>query len=100
MTSPLAASAPPTLSGNPDTSQHGAARARQAPTEVDAAERARALRLEAAQRALAEARERHAAARVAERALTKAQRGERNGRGGLDPVRYGDWEVKGLATDF
>jgi hypothetical protein len=25
---------------------------------------------------------------------------ELNGRGGLDPVRYGDWEVKGLATDF
>jgi hypothetical protein len=25
---------------------------------------------------------------------------EINGRGGLDPVRYGDWEVKGLASDF
>lgn len=25
---------------------------------------------------------------------------EINGRGGLDPVRYDDWEVKGLATDF
>lgn len=22
------------------------------------------------------------------------------GRGGQEPVRYGDWEVKGLATDF
>lgn len=22
------------------------------------------------------------------------------GRGGLDPVRYGDWEAKGLASDF
>ena len=22
------------------------------------------------------------------------------GRGGHDPVRYGDWEVKGLAVDF
>jgi len=22
------------------------------------------------------------------------------GRGGEDPVRYGDWEVKGLAVDF
>ena len=21
-------------------------------------------------------------------------------RGGLDPARYGDWEVKGLASDF
>lgn len=25
---------------------------------------------------------------------------EVNGRGGLEPVRYGDWEVKGLASDF
>jgi hypothetical protein len=25
---------------------------------------------------------------------------EMNGRGGLDPARYGDWEVKGLASDF
>jgi hypothetical protein len=25
---------------------------------------------------------------------------ELDGRGGLDPVRYGDWEVKGLASDF
>ncbi|NJR13405.1 MAG: DUF1674 domain-containing protein, partial [Phyllobacteriaceae bacterium] len=22
------------------------------------------------------------------------------GRGGLEPARYGDWEVKGLAIDF
>jgi hypothetical protein len=25
---------------------------------------------------------------------------EKAGRGGLDPVRYGDWEVKGIAIDF
>jgi hypothetical protein len=25
---------------------------------------------------------------------------EIDGRGGPEPVRYGDWEVKGLATDF
>lgn len=25
---------------------------------------------------------------------------EKGGRGGHDPVRYGDWEVKGIATDF
>ena len=25
---------------------------------------------------------------------------EVHGRGGLDPARYGDWEVKGLASDF
>jgi hypothetical protein len=25
---------------------------------------------------------------------------EVNGRDGPDPVRYGDWEVRGLASDF
>jgi hypothetical protein len=52
----------------------------------------------AAQRALAEAAERRAAidARAAEIAKTP----ERDGRGGLDPVRYEDWEIKGRAVDF
>jgi len=47
----------------------------------------------AALRALAEA-----AARRAE--IKPAPPRELNGRGGRDPVRYGDWEVKGLASDF
>jgi hypothetical protein len=47
----------------------------------------------AARRALAEAEERRAKARP-------APAPELNGRGGLDPARYGDWEVKGLASDF
>lgn len=60
-----------------------------------AAEEARGM-TPAARRALAEAAARHADA---------AQRRDRppaeiDGRGGLDPVRYGDWEVKGLASDF
>ena len=25
---------------------------------------------------------------------------EKKGRGGLEPTRYGDWEVKGIASDF
>ena len=25
---------------------------------------------------------------------------EIKGRGGLEPTRYGDWEVKGIASDF
>lgn len=25
---------------------------------------------------------------------------ERGGRGGLEPVRYQDWEIKGIACDF
>jgi hypothetical protein len=50
----------------------------------------------AAERALAEA-----AARRAERERAAAPTAdERHGRGGLDPVRYGDWEVKGIASDF
>lgn len=47
----------------------------------------------AARRALAEAE--------ARRAQAEPERPrEVNGRGGLDPARYGDWEVKGLASDF
>ena len=52
----------------------------------------------AAQRALAEAAERRAA--IDARAARIAERPERLGRGGLEPVRYDDWEVKGLASDF
>lgn len=52
----------------------------------------------AAERALAEAAERRAA--VDARAAAIAAQPERQGRGGLEPVRYEDWEVKGLAVDF
>ncbi len=47
----------------------------------------------AAERALAEA-----AARRAARAPDLPK--ESGGRGGLDPARYGDWEIKGLTSDF
>lgn len=49
---------------------------------------------EAAKRALAEAEQRRRRAAAAPAAP------EVNGRGGLDPARYGDWEVKGIAADF
>lgn len=52
----------------------------------------------AAQRALAEAAERRRA--IDARAEDIAREKEINGRGGLEPVRYEDWEVKGLASDF
>jgi hypothetical protein len=48
----------------------------------------------AAQRALAEAEARRKA--KAEAALPK----EINGRDGPEPTRFGDWEVKGIASDF
>ena len=49
----------------------------------------------AAQRALAEAEERRKQA-DAKKPLPK----ELGGRDGPEPVRYGDWEKKGLAIDF
>ncbi|MFC5387292.1 DUF1674 domain-containing protein [Aquamicrobium segne] len=50
----------------------------------------------AAKRALAEAAERRKVYEAAEAALPI----ERGGRGGKEPGRYGDWEVKGLTSDF
>ena len=49
----------------------------------------------AAQRALAEAEARRKAAE-AEKAMPK----EYGGRDGPEPVRFGDWEKKGIAIDF
>jgi len=49
---------------------------------------------DAAKRALAEAEERR------RRAAATPSAPEISGRGGLDPARYGDWEVKGIAADF
>jgi len=49
-----------------------------------------------AKRALDEAKQRHVEA--ASNLQNKAK--EINGRKGLDPVRFGDWEVKGITSDF
>ncbi|MFT4783353.1 MAG: hypothetical protein ACI9IV_001088 [Paracoccaceae bacterium] len=49
---------------------------------------------EAARRALMEADARKHAAQVEEPPI------ELGGRKGPDPVRYGDWEKKGIAIDF
>jgi len=49
---------------------------------------------EAAKRALAEAEERRKKAKELD--LPK----ELGGREGPEPVRYGDWEKKGIAVDF
>jgi hypothetical protein len=51
----------------------------------------------AAQRALNEAAERR---RLTEATQTSRKEKEIGGRQGLDPVRYGDWEVKGIISDF
>ena len=49
---------------------------------------------EAAKRALKEAEERRKAAKEENRPI------ELGGRAGPEPVRYGDWERKGIAVDF
>ena len=49
---------------------------------------------EAAKRALAEAEARRKTAKKEDLAV------ELGGRDGPEPVRYGDWEKKGLAIDF
>lgn len=52
----------------------------------------------AAERALAEAE-----ARRTERARQASEPGEGeeiNGPKGLEPTRYGDWEINGIASDF
>lgn len=50
----------------------------------------------AAKRALAEAEERREKARVEGKTLPT----ELGGRDGPEPVRFGDWENKGIAVDF
>ena len=63
---------------------------------VDAAEKPQKLLTPEAQRALTEAEARRKLYREAEAAMPK----EIGGRGGKEPGRYGDWEVKGLTSDF
>ena len=50
----------------------------------------------AAQRALKEAEERRKEIDARQKDMAE----EVNGRGGLEPTRYDDWEIKGLTVDF
>tara|TARA_S200000501_G_C20480657_1_gene593709 strand:+ start:403 stop:582 length:180 start_codon:yes stop_codon:yes gene_type:complete len=49
-----------------------------------------------AEQALEEARKR----RADKKDRRENQPVELKGRGGLEPTRFGDWEVKGIASDF
>ena len=49
-----------------------------------------------AKRALEEAKKRHSDKST----NAKKMPVEKRGRGGLEPTRYGDWEVKGITSDF
>jgi hypothetical protein len=69
--------------------------ANEAEKTTDPDTRAKALTPEA-RRALSEAEARRQAYQAKEAALPK----ELGGRGGKEPGRYGDWEVKGLTSDF
>lgn len=73
-----------------DDSGSGSAGAGRADTEL------RAL-TDAARRALAEAEERR---RARDAAASRPSAPEVGGRTGPDPVRHGDWEKDGLASDF
>lgn len=67
------------------------------PLPAGEAER-RAKLPQAARRALEEADERRARALAAGNG--KARPPEIGGRDGPEPTRYGDWEVKGIVSDF
>jgi hypothetical protein len=54
----------------------------------------------AAQRALAEAEARRQQAAAEAKVSAKATPKELQGPKGLEPTRYGDWERKGIASDF
>ena len=80
-----------TKSETPSTTDHGAAT-----DDASARMDARTELPDPARRALAEA----TARRSEVDAWAASREAEMGGRGGKDPVRYGDWEVKGLACDF
>jgi hypothetical protein len=91
--------------GRADAARDPAARRRKAPpmTKPDPqapapapAEPPRKPLPEAAKRALAEAEARRAEAAQHEAAREKEYQGPK----GPEPTRYGDWEVKGIASDF
>jgi hypothetical protein len=63
---------------------------------ADAATQPRKPLTPAAQRALAEAEERRREAAEHAKAMPKELQGPK----GLEPTRYGDWERKGIASDF
>ncbi len=82
---------------NPDQTQHREETVQEPQSDLQNASPAKEL-TPAARRALAEAAERKAEQDLKTAALAAAP--EIDGRGGLEPVRYNDWEVKGLASDF
>lgn len=71
----------------------------EAPADAETERRRREALPPAARRALEEAEARRAAGE-AERVHPGDLPPEVNGRRGAEPVRYGDWEKNGIASDF
>jgi hypothetical protein len=65
--------------------------------DVEAVKTGRPALSDVARRALAEAEKRRHRAGTSQQQVAPK---EVNGRDGPEPVRYGDWEVKGIASDF
>lgn len=70
------------------------------PSKLSAAEPPRKALPPAAQRALAEAEARRREAAEHAKEHPKAMPKELQGPKGPEPTRYGDWESKGIASDF
>jgi hypothetical protein len=71
-----------------------------APTSQSAPEPPKQPLTPEAQRALAEAEERRRIRDAEAKAAAEQKAAELGGRKGPDPVRYGDWENGGIASDF
>ena len=77
------------------------ARNNDAPADAGAAEfRSKKPLTPAAERALAEAAERRAKRQAQDQAEKVGTAKEVGGPSGPEPTRYGDWEKKGLTSDF
>jgi hypothetical protein len=82
--------------GNFAMTQNPSPPSRPAPSAADAPPAERKPLSPAAQRALAEAEARRAAAQANAQPAAKEFQGPK----GPEPTRYGDWENKGIASDF
>ncbi len=80
----------PGVSGQAEEPEMPGSKGKKKPTKAEIAARIRA----AGERALAEAEERRKSAKPEERPR------ELGGQAGPDPTRYGDWEKKGIISDF
>lgn len=82
------------------TTEPNASKSVAVPADVGATTKPPRLLTPAAERALAEAAERRRRREATEQGQAAEDPKEHGGRSGPDPVRYGDWENGGIASDF